>query len=490
MKSKFLPILFFTLFSTDLLAAKHMLILGGGGEPRCMAKEKDPNAKCHETIFDTGLKTLGEKLKDSKWKHQAFFNGGHSKSEALMKKHFPSKENSDFTAVAYKRLIEDYKKKINSGEIKSQDELLIIIHTHGRENNGEQGHSVTTSTSAVNLDDMEGLMKLAEAKGIKLAIADMSCHSGNTQAYKKIAPNACIVTSTGPKHYAYTTSPTSFTELFLSNLKPGRSLENIFLKARRESNDSSYPMISTKQNDRIVQSVYENITPYLYYYFSDGGHLSDFMLQELKYKISCDNKLEDQFNDLILQVNNLQNNILGKLIAPFSAYNGDRLKSLLSRYKAAREKIIVLYQKENLDMILKTEKFSAPQVYKGHKEKDKNGKTLISSLTFSWKSVIDQSEIDLIIDRFQKATLESKTPTEKAQNNATVEVYKQVKVRRDEILKKYPALKEYNKTRLDLLKSINRELTSAIAVEERKLYDELYFQNVSFRSNPCRRFIF
>lgn len=471
-----------------------MLILGGGGEPKCLANEKNPNAKCHKTIFDSGLKTLGEKLKDSKWKHQAFFNGGHSKSEAIMKEHFPSKENTDFTAAAYKRLIEDYKKKINSGEIKSRDELFIVIHTHGRENKGELGHSVTTSTTAVNLDEMESLMKLADAKGIKLAIADMSCHSGNTQAYKKIAPNACIVTSTGPKHYAYTTSPTSFTELFLSNLKPGRNLESTFLKARRESNDSSYPMISTAQNERIVQNVYENITPFLYYYFSDGGHLSDFMLQELKYKISCDNKLEDQFNDLISQIDKLNNNVIGKLMAPFtpiSTFDGyRRLKSLLQRYKAAREKIIELYQRANLDIILKTEKFSAPQVYNGHKEKDKNGKTLTSSLTFSWKSVIDQSEIDLVIDRFQKATLESQSLSEKAQNNASVEVYKLVKVRREEILKKYPALKEYNKTRLELLKSINRDLTSAIAVEERKLYDELYFDKTTFNSNPCRRFIF
>ena len=54
----------------------------------------------------------------------------------------------------------------------------------------------------------------------------------------KNAPNTCIVSASSPNHYGFV-GPGAFISLFLRDLKPGLSLKDAFLKARRESRDSS-----------------------------------------------------------------------------------------------------------------------------------------------------------------------------------------------------------------------------------------------------------
>ena len=249
-------------------AKEYLLLIGGGGEPNT-----------ETTIFDSGLFNFGKNLKKSKWNYNVSFNGGHPITEKILKNQYSTRKSpvTDFTSDNYTKLLESYKNNILNGTIKSGDQLMIIIYTHGAKgSDGQLTHSIAATGSSladlntlsganlVSLDKLEEIVKLTNERGIYLGIADLTCHSGATLALKKNAPNTCIITSTSPDHLGYT-GPDSFSDIFLKYLSRGQSLESIFLKARATSKDSSFPMISTDENNTIVSDIYKGISPYLFF---------------------------------------------------------------------------------------------------------------------------------------------------------------------------------------------------------------------------------
>jgi hypothetical protein len=470
------------LSSHTLFAENHMLVVGGGGEPTG-----------NTTIFDTGIKTLGKNVKNSSWKYQVSFNGGHSKTESILEDEFknPISPTTDFTAENYNLLIRDYKAKILSGEIGPGDQLMIIIDTHGAAKVGSgKTHKVAASggaaddlnnlagTKLVSLDDLEDLVILTNEKGINLGIIDLSCHSGNTMELKKNAPNTCIVTATGPVHYGYA-GPTAFTDKFLSKLKPGTNLETAFLKARSEATDPSFPMISTEENDEIVAEVYKSITPYLYYYDAKADKMTSYIQANANEQMIC--KRDEQFNDLISKIEMLQGAARGR-----NGYDGADLKKLLTDYKKLQDNILTTANALGGSYLDKRETFSTPVNFKSTKPIPP------ASVDFTWRQMLNLNP-ESTIDYFEGRKKVAKTPREKAEAQAVIDTYKNVKIKRDQIMSTYPRIKEYEGETVKLTQQLTegRALADKIVVEEKKFYDELYSHKQKPNTNdPCRKIVF
>jgi hypothetical protein len=254
----------------------HMVVLGGSGEPQ--NKET--------TIFDAGLEKMGEfNRSHPDIKSQVFFNGGHAETEKIAAEGFGS--SKPFTAQEYYRVIEDYKRKMNSGEIRPGEKILINLYTHGASKDpGETTHKIAAGsgavtnfdsiagTTTVSVDALKSLRDLAKAKGIQLAIIDLSCHSGNT--LKLADENTCVISATGPNHYSGAGTK-SFGAVFSGALSPGKTLEDAYLSARSQFNDPSFPMISSPAGEDVQERIYDNETPFLYYYNPQNDKLTPYL---------------------------------------------------------------------------------------------------------------------------------------------------------------------------------------------------------------------
>lgn len=465
-----------------------MFFIGGGGEPDGAT-----------TIFDGSVETLGKNLSGSKWKYQASFNGGHSNTESLLSQNFsnPVAPTTSFTEANYKKLIEDYTKKINSGEITSSDQLMIIINSHGAaksETNGEETHRISAadtkkSSGIKNYDNLEGsdvvsldalaaLVKLTNAKGIKLGIVDMSCHSGNTQALKKNAPNTCVITSTGPVHYGYS-GPTTFNGQFVSNLKPGVSLEQAFLTARAAAQDYGYPMISTPEGQKISNELYPSVTPYLYYKNTNTDKLTNYIKNNSSDQLIC--QRENQFNDLISKIDMLQAAANGSK----DGYSGEELKKLLSAYKAEQDSMLNVLNKMG-SSVADTPEFFAPKGV--DPVKFPNDPRI---LKMSWRNIAT-SDPDGTLAYFKGQLASTKNARDKSEYNSVIANWNQLKIKKAEILSKYPELANIEKKSKELTSKIanNYNTAAAIALQERKFYNELYKKNQTASNDPCREIVF
>lgn len=471
---------------TNLWAANHMVFMGGGGEPQGSS-----------TIFDGTVESLGKNFQNSNWQYQVSFNGGHSQTESLISANFtkPVKPVTPFSGDNYKKLIQDYITKINSGEIKSGDQMMVIINSHGAEktdgketthkialgnekpSQAKQGISNYDSLSGsdvVSLDSLQELVKLTNQKGIKLGIVDMSCHSGNTQALKKDAPNTCIITSTGPVHYGFS-GATTFNGKLAEKLKPGVNLEDAFLSARAEALDYGYPMISTPEGQEVSAEIYDSITPYLYYKNGNTDKLTKYIDKNSKDQIIC--QRDYQFKDLIEKIDRLQAAAAGKP----GGYNGQELKKLLQAYKTQQDAMMSTLAQMGSSEAANIETFSSPL--------GKSGKN--HDLQMSWRNIVTANPDDTI-SYFQKQLASTKSLADKVEYQAVISNWTQLKNKRNEILAKYPQMANLEKKSKELTDQLGNNYTTVhyIAFEEKKFYNELYKKKqTENKSDPCRSIV-
>ena len=206
---------------------KYFSFIGGGGEP-----------DGETTIFDPEIPFVGDYVKKSRPKHvNISFNGGHGSTEKKLEESFGDKNNS-FTMESFHQIIQSYADQIRSGEIKSGDQVVVYLSTHGaRKKDSENTHHIAFAGSdgtsdlvtleganTASLDELKVLSELALKHDVKLGIIDDSCHSGNSLALAN--KNTCVVSSSGPDLFGFASTA------FSKNLKKGRSLEDYFLKAR------------------------------------------------------------------------------------------------------------------------------------------------------------------------------------------------------------------------------------------------------------------
>ncbi|KHD88558.1 MAG: hypothetical protein OM95_08620 [Bdellovibrio sp. ArHS] len=216
LSKKIAGVFFVTAISFSAWAKKEIVFFGGGGEPDGQT-----------TIFDSTYGNFAPFKQGSGWTARSYFDGGHHISEALAQDMFKGK-NKPMTAKNMNAEIASLKQRIQKGDLKSGDQLLITVATHGvKQKEGQRTHSVTTTDDDFNMDELKALRDLAEAKGVRLGIVDMSCHSGPVTALG--SDKTCVV-SMGGEGVSWNISGDKFGQL----LTKGNSLEDAFLASRRD----------------------------------------------------------------------------------------------------------------------------------------------------------------------------------------------------------------------------------------------------------------
>lgn len=466
------------------LNAFETLLLGGGGEPA------GP-----ETIFDGSLERLAEAKSRVPMNITASFNGGHSTTSAIIKNKI-GVEHSPFTGVAYKKMIADAVKKINSGELKSGAQLMVIVDTHGGENDRQYGgktltHSIALSghkmesmtnvsgAGSASVDELLTLTEAAKEKGIKLAIIDVSCHSGNS--LKLANSNTCVISGTGPNHFGYST----FTKSFYNEMVPGRNLEEVFLNARKNDVDHGFPMISTNTGIKLNEDLYKLMSPYLdNRHSASADKISTRISQEARGANSCSREAE--FQKLLRQVESFEK-IAGEATSRYSDLS--LLKDELVSYKKLQDDLI----DEMISLDYKLLDKEVAITYLG--VNTKNGKPLqTTSKPMSVQDILNfppgnLSYFEELIVGLKK---QSNRKEELYNMQDTVAKVKAILARQKELKIQSPNLEKSQ----DVLKNIDK-LTETIQSKSfnvsqlsRKMYDFQYAQLVKGDAapNPCKDF--
>jgi hypothetical protein len=475
--------------------SKEFYYFGGGGEP-----EGD------STIFDNELTPIGKFINSSDWKSTISFNGGHAKTEKLIKKKMSKAQNiGSFTKANYNKLIDEMILKIQSGKLKKGDQLMVSINSHGSMNNGEKTHLIASSgkaatnmlslsgSEAVNLDRLEEVINLASEKGVKLAIIDQSCFSGNLLNIKN--DKVCLISATGKDQFSYSKAPTNqlyldylisseentFTRKFNKQLKKGRNLEDIFLMARSDGIHADFPMISTSEGRTINDMIYDLIVPYLHY----NGEAINTSIDNLQRSyLKNDNipqyacTLENNYNilqDLLLQYEQIEK------INDISLGN----EFLDLRYALAKYRD---YQKNYADLLNQRVQLESKIIsivledYAQDKDLWENS-TAISLLDF------DMTEMIHFMEELKKNE-GSSYPKESAR---ALSIYKRRQKISDGIKLKlgssYPKNIDHL-IRFNPLDSQSITLAQNVSVAARKVYTSLYKKMKNNKdSNPCRDFV-
>lgn len=470
------------LFVSNIFALEvpktHLLVMGGSGDPAGKS-----------TIFDDSFSALGnyyqQKLLQGKvGETSVSFNGGHANTDALKAKFYRSGHVNDFTEKTFNDEIDRYKKMIAGGQsIKRGEQLLIYIDSHGAEKGGDKiAHSISTGdkalknydslrgTTLINLGPLEELKKLAKDKGVKLAIVDLSCHSGNSQEFAD--NNTCVITSTGNLHYGYTT----FADNFSENMRPGADLESVFLKSRREDTAADFPEISTPEGKLIQDKLYFLLGPYLNF-FGKTEKLTPQLKKEAEEKCyTCGRNMYfeglTQLLDELEKTTTQTKKIIGfeykQEIADFA-----ELKKALLEYKNLQTEMVKEMRLMNEAKLQRVEVIDAA-----------NSFTRAQIMATDWEGNISS------IQRRLKKTKLSAEENKKLQNNLSI--YQKANMLKIRLAYENTDLSGYREIvkRFDAGEEKTRRLAKTIAAQEKKLFDGIYkkYSKENNKNNPCKDF--
>lgn len=478
--------------ATPSYAKKQYILIGGGGEPTNATDGR--GNPILGTMFDDDIQDVRAFLnKAPEWQKEVSFNGGHPKTEEILRTSYKDTNATSFTTQQYKKLIADYVTKINNGEFTKGDQILIHIATHGAiKVGGQLTHSVATANNALqnydtlggdlaDLDELKRLSDLANQKGIKLGIIDESCHSGNSLSLAN--DNTCVLTITGPLHYGWN-GGNSNPDVLNKNLVPGKSLEDIYLKARRESADTGFPMISSPEGKKVQDQLYEMLTPYLYAFDSNHDKLLPYMTsgeQDLLCKYDSNFAELNNIISQMLDINRKTTTPNTKLIVEL-----ENLKKAIGDYYTFQRGIVQDLQGVDFSLLKNEEEIKA---------QEKVGlMTYTMTYKFTWRELMTM-DYDKRISEMQERLAAATTKDDQLNLRLNIAALRNSKKRGEELKVKYPELINTE----DKLNSIaNKEarsydMANKIGRLSRTLYDALYRdyqkQGPSLESNPCKDFI-
>ena len=473
-------------------AKKQFILIGGGGEPT-NATDGYGNPVLG-TMFDDDIQDVRAFLnKAPDWQKEVSFNGGHPKTEEILRTAYKDTNTTSFTTKQYKKIIDDYVAKINRGEFVKGDQILIQIATHGAIKVGSQlTHSVATANNALqnyetlggylaDLDELKRLSDLANQKGIKLGIIDESCHSGNTLSLAN--ENTCVLTITGPVHYGWN-GGNSNPDVLNKSLTPGKSLEDIYLKARRDSSDPGFPMISSPEGKKVQDQLYEMLTPYLYSFDSSNDKLLPYMTSG-EPDLLC--KYDTNFTEL--------NTIIGQMLDinkkastpnPRLAADLENLKLALKNYYDFQKGIVEDLQGVDFSLLKKKEEIAV---------QEKSGlMTYTMSYTFSWRELMTM-DYDERINEMQDRLAAATSKDDQLNLRMNIAALKKSKARGEQLKAQYPELINVEEKLNGIANKESRsyDMANKIGRLSRSLYDALYKdyqkQGPTFEANPCKDFI-
>jgi hypothetical protein len=472
----------------------HILVLGGSGDPAGASTIFDPSLSKMGDYF-LAKQQLGELGQSS-----VNFNGGHSATDAIKNTRFQNAGKiQDFTTDTYKNEVMRFKAMMqNNSVIKPGEQLLVYINSHG----GAQAatddpktgtHSIavgegtiTNTTTAEGADltsvDQVAQLKAVAAKfGVKLAIVDLSCHSGNTQNLAD--SNTCVVSATGRNHFAYTAG--GFNGSFTGNMQPGETLESAFLKTRSEDTAADFPMISSPESKLIEEQIYGLMGPYLQYRGSPNeltGAVADKLTDDLIKNASSPqaacvkNYSFEQLNKLLTDLEK------ASLISrkAFSFQNSDSsllykdLKNALKEYKNVQDQLTLQFK--NI-----------------HAEKLNNIEAIPPSNHYTWAELLSTDFAKNIaynqdkIDHDQTLSKEDRDFYRRV-----IAIYDQANTIKAKVIRENPNLAGYKNivANFDQGQEKTIDLAGKVALLEKKLFDRLYrkYARENSQSNPCRDF--
>lgn len=469
-----MPFIILFLFSISAFAQKHIVVMGGGGEPQG-----------DSTIFDREVKTLGKYFtKNKDWKLNVSFNGGHTKTEKLISEGLgkAAGTSSSFTQGEFDRIIGDYEKKIQSGDIKPGEQLLVYITSHGAlKMQNEKTHSIAAKggsatdlnnlagTSLISMDKLQKLADLAAEKGVKLGVIDSSCHSGSSLDLKN--DKTCVITASGPNHFGYS----SFGDSFAGNMKKGKSLEDVFLDTFVNRYETAFPMISTPSGLKLQQDLYPLITPFLYSYDDTHDKLKAYLEKEVM-ENKCQ-EAEESFNKIIALSEDMEKTLNGKK-KDFKEFRDD-----LTDYFHYQNKIRNDLEAMNLRDLANKEKFCSEFI---------NG-TYKSNMCSDWtiKEILSM-DIDAEIKRYNE--LKKENPEHTAWVDYMISNYAKVKSKRDEILKEkpeYARYQDYYKNEVPKFEKESWNKALAVSKSLQDVYSKSYkaLAREDKTPNPCKDFV-
>lgn len=242
-----------------------VFVWGGGGEPLERSIEvlepttgRVKRQTVSDTIFDHDLSALRRTLSTNPaWSiDQVLYGGAQTESRKLAAELAHPRAAARFDLQKAKDSLDSLVKSRLDGYSKG-DQLLLVITTHGeRRVSGEATHSVITADhKKLSLDSLQKLADIAAEKGVKLAIVDGSCHSGATVAGLK-GKTLCTVSMAGDE----VGWSVAFGPALISEMKPGTSLEEAYLRARSRTDNSAapdQPHISTTAGRKAREAVKE-----------------------------------------------------------------------------------------------------------------------------------------------------------------------------------------------------------------------------------------
>jgi hypothetical protein len=455
-------IAFVVFLSVPAYAKNFVAYLGGGGEP------DGP-----KTIFDSGIPAFGKYVSSAEVELSLSFNGGHARTESKIASSFPGKTNTPFTGDAFKALIDRYENDIRSGKITPSDQLMLYIDTHGAEAmDGQKTHNIATSGAAisnfdrfdgpttVSLDRLQTLSALAEQKGIKLAIIDVSCHSGASLPLAN--SKTCVIAATGPNLYGYAGYST-FSSDFVKNMRPGRNLEELFYDVRDNSSDTDFPMISSGAGKEVQDEIYPLLKRFLF-----------------DYEKNSPSKLQsDIINSLTTNSCSQEDQSLAELSSLLSAVedvshrNFKKLREAVSEYQALRHEI----QDRLRGMVLNPALSESRQFCS-------NG----ACISYTGKEVLAM-DIEATIKLAREKA--SRTPSSAAFYQSWENALVQARSWKNELLSnpQVAGFPDFFKNYPNLEKRTEK-LASRVSHEERKLYKEMVEEKgrTTQGPNPCRDF--
>lgn len=436
----------------------YLSLLGGGGE---LGSKKD-------TIFDGTLKAVSLFLKSHPdWKSEILFDGHHSLTDQIRDEGFPNSSIvDDFQKDSVQNVTRRYIAKINSGEIHAGDQILLAIDSHGAPGRpGESTHSVffgNTYTlsgaiepdegNLIDLDPLKELSRLAQEKGVKLAIVDGSCHSGFSMALAN--KNTCVIAATGKDQFSYNTFSSDFFERAAKDSQNSKSLEELFLPTRSQEGNPSFPMISTQAGNRAQELLYGWVGSKLLYVSQETGPSSSRLLDSLTpalidRTLVCD---KEDSSEIGSQGERLIQDFqpITEILTP----EIERLNQAIREYQLAQQTIEASIKKLNLvDQKLKN---SNPEGYK-----------VSELLTIDFEARIAQLNGKLSNEPDVKQQSADRALLEKLQSESR---------RRDQIVTQHPELLKLNQAYREIaLKTADTlRLATQVAQAERKVYAAIY----------------
>lgn len=473
--SKILPFIVISLSLNSTVGysagKKQFYLLGGGGEP-----------EGRSTMFDAELETMAKFTNSSAdWESTISFNGGHTNTEKIIKnKMSKSKAVGPFDQKNYDALIKEMTQKLESGELKNGDQLMIEVNSHGDINRkDEKTHTVALAGGGgVNLDALEKISNLAAEKGVKLAIVDMSCYSGSLLNIKN--DKVCFISATSADTYAYGRSGgwfsgiDSFAGSFHDQLKSGQNLEEIFLKASGVGYSPNFPRISTKAGEDVEKFMYDFIAPFLTYNLEKNVSL--FYSKDpatFEAQVCSMNQTYNNIDEILSQYNNivqLSDKIISKESKAFKEALTNYRKAQLEYESVYRAKIEI--GKEVKD-ILEGDYSADINTWFPYEPSTFMTIDETESIKDMEKRIKDNPKLKFVPERLEAAKKRKK-------------IIDEVNVRLSKSSKEKIALAR----KLSSLDFDTFTLASKVSIEAKKMYSNLYKKVMdNEKSNPCRDFV-